>query len=416
MSRSMNPLGGSIAREGVVHRLESPLPKALRGALSYTSAVSDHFEFDSPYQLVPLTQPKSFLILTPPSVYSATNEYERDGGAESQWKVAYTNSFHSSASAPGALEGRPQNCLPYCELPPRSHCGGASDGPRTHSPADLTVSCTQTFTTIASDRLKAVRKWAEEEVWADRIVVSRNANFKMPTVNCQTISLSPSMISSPSQSDSAFCEWLVDAVWNELRGGYVLKNGERITESQLLPSYHRKDEDLSRCYARLKHFASTWLPYHLPKKYRDYSLAHVFDLRTLPLGVAVWSYEERIGPCRPYMPRTVKAIRELIYGRGEAYADFDHYADVSALRLIAYLVAIHFTSEQNNYESVGIEEVFECGLLQQVLGMSVRQIAAGAQILRWAMPDQPEKGIEYTSPWERCLDVPIVRESLRQTA
>ncbi|KAG9032377.1 hypothetical protein FS837_002749 [Tulasnella sp. UAMH 9824] len=416
MSRSMNPLGGPLSRESVVHRLESPLPKALQGALSFTSGVSDHFEFDSSYQLVPLTQPKSFLILTPPSVYSAMNEYEHDGGGESQSKVAYTNSFHSSASAPGALQGRPQDCLAYYKISPRSYYGGASDGPRTHSPVDLTTPCTPGPITIASDRLKAVRKWAEEKAWVDRIAVSRNANFNILTVNCQTISLSPSMISSPSQSDSAFCEWLADAVWHELRGGYVLKNGERITEAQLPPSYHRNGEDLSRCYTRLKHFASTWLPYHLPRKYRDYSLAHVFDLRTLPLGVAVWSYEERIGPCRPYMPRTVKAIRELIYGRGEAYADFDHYADVSALRLIAYLVAIHFTSEQNNYESVGIEEVFGCGLLQQVLGMSVRQIAAGAQILRWAMPDQPEKGIEHTSPWERCSDAPIVPACLRQTA
>ncbi|KAG8902087.1 hypothetical protein FRC00_002006 [Tulasnella sp. 408] len=412
MSRSMKPLGGSTAREGVVHRLKSPLPNAPRGASPYMSAVSDHFEFDPPYQLVPLTQPKSFLILTPPSVYSATKEYEHDGGTGCHRKVAYTNSFHSSASAPGALQGRPHHCLPSYELPQHPYCGGASDGPRTHSPADSTASCTPEFITIASDRLKAVRKWAEEEVWTDRIVVSRNPNFKMLTVNCQTISLSPSMISSPSQSDSAFCEWLADAVWHELRGGYVLKNGERITEAQLPASYYRKDEDLSRCYARLKHFASTWLPYHLPKKYRDYSLAHIFDLRTLPLGAAVWSYEERIGPCRPYMPRTVKAIRELIYGRGEAYADFDHYADVSALRLIAYLVAIHFTNQQNNYERVGIEEVFG----QQVLGISVRKIAAGAQILCWAMPDQPEKGIEYTSPWERCSDAPIVPPSLRQTA
>ncbi|KAG9032376.1 hypothetical protein FS837_002748 [Tulasnella sp. UAMH 9824] len=416
MSRSMPPLGGSITHEGVVHRLESPLPKALRGASPYTSAVSDHFEFDSPYQLVPLTQPKSFLILTPPSVNSATSEYGHDGGAESQSSVVYTNSFHSSTSAPGALQGQPQDYLPPYELPPCSYYGGAADGTRTHSPVDPNASCTPGSITIASDRLKAVRKWAEEEVWADRMVVSRNANFKMLAGKSQTISLSPSIISSPSQSDSAFCEWLADAVWNELRGGYVLKNGERITKAQLPSSYHRKDEDLSRCYARLKHFASTWLPYHLPKKYRDYSLAHVFDLRTLPLGVAVWSYKERIGPCRPYMPRAVKAIRELIYGRGEAYADFDHYADVSALRLIAYLVAIHFTSEQNSYEGVGIEEVFGSGLLQQVLGMSVRQIAAGAQILRRAMPDQPERGIEYTSPWERCLDVPIVRASPRQTA
>ncbi|KIO29221.1 hypothetical protein M407DRAFT_21617 [Tulasnella calospora MUT 4182] len=419
MSRSsIVPLSCSSAQDGVAHPLKSPLQKARRvpSLYVYTPVVSNHFEFDSPYRLVPSTQPKSFLTLTPLSVYSATNEYGHGGGTESQPTVMYTNLFHSSASAPGALQGQSQDCLPSYELPPNRYCNGPSNGSRTASQANPAPCCPPTSIDVESDRLKAVRKWAEEEVWADRIMVPRNPNFKILTVNRHTISLNSSMVSAPTQSEIDFCEWLVDAVWNELRGGYVLKSGERIAEAQLPPSYHRRDEDLARCYARLKHFASTWLPYHLPKKYRDYNLAHIFDLRALPLGAAVWSYEERVGPCRPSMPRNIKTTRELIYGRGEAYTDFDHYADVSALRLIAYLMAIHFTSEQNRYEGVGMEEVFGCGLLQQVLGMSVRQIATGAQILRWAMPDQPEKGIEYTSPWESCFDAPAAPAHLRQTA
>ncbi|KAG8955896.1 hypothetical protein FRC04_006343 [Tulasnella sp. 424] len=403
MSCFRTPTGGFSTQSRVFHSIASALETGLRIHSPSSPILLDHFEFDTPYRLVPGPQPKSFLDLTPLAVPSTAAGDEQDDEAESRSASEYT--FPYTASAPGNLQGGTENWLSYYnpQIYYRRHGPLAVHLQEPTPPATPNPPPTLTAEIIAASRLRAVREWAEEKLWADRIMASRNANFKVLTMSRRSVLVSASMIESPSGRTISFCEWLADTVWNELRGGYVLNSGEGITEEELPPSYRRQNEDLARCYARLKYFAATWLPYHLPKKYREYNLAHVFDIRALPLGIAT--------------------IRELIYGRGQAYTDFDHYPDISALRLIAYLVAINFTGEGSRHEGgmpatphVGMDELFECGLLQQVLGMSIKQIATGAQILRWAMPDPPQEGIEYTSPWESRPEIRTHSAYLRQTA
>lgn len=413
--------GKFSTQSGVFHLIKSPLETGLRIPSPGSPMLLDRFEFDTPYSPVPGQQPKSFLDLTPLAVPSIATGAEHNDEAESRSAREYT--FPYTASAPGNLQGGTESWLSYYN--PQiyyRHRGRV----HLHEPTPQVTPIpppTLTAESLAASRLRAVREWAEEELWVDGPMASRHADFKTLTMSRRSVLVSASMIESPSRRTINFCEWLADTVWNELRGGYVLKNGEGITEEELPPSYRRQNKDLARCYARLKYFASTWLPYHLPKKYREYNLARVFDIRALPLGIAVWSYEERIGPCRPHMPRNVKTIRELIYGRGQAYTDFDHYPDISAMRLIAYLVAIHFTPERRRDEGygpttphVGMDELFRCGFLQQVLGMSIKQIATGAQIIRWAMPDPPEEGIEDTSPWVCRSGIQTTSAWLRRSA
>ncbi|KAG8955895.1 hypothetical protein FRC04_006342 [Tulasnella sp. 424] len=376
--------GKFSTQSGVFHLIKSPLKTGLRIPSPGSPMLLDRFEFDTPYRLVPGPQPKSFLDLTPLAVPSTATGDDHNAEAESRSAREYT--FPYTASAPGNLQGGTESWPSYYN--PQIYY--RRRGPvHLHEPTPQVTPIpppTLTAESLVAGRLRAVCEWAEEKLWVDGPMASRHADFKALTMSRRSVLVSASMIESPSRRTINFCEWLADTVWNELRGGYVLKNGERITEEALPPSYRRQNEDLARCYARLQYFASTWLSYHLPKKYREYNLARVFDIRALPLGIAT--------------------IRELIYGRGQAYTDFDHYPDISALRLIAYLVAIHFTPERRRNEGygpttphVGMDELFGCGLLQQVLGMSIKQIATGAQIIRWAMPDPPEEGIEDTSPW-----------------
>ncbi|KAG9019871.1 hypothetical protein FRB90_000001 [Tulasnella sp. 427] len=404
----------SAARICVARRLMAPFEEEFDIISPTNRQPEDHYELDTAYRPTPAPQSVSFLELTLPSTLSETTEDEpsQDGDADSQTAEVPAASLPYTVSAPGNLEGGIVEWLYKYKFPTyynNYHNYGPLFQPQVNPQVPISPSANIDGDVFAADMARSVRQWAEEEVWAGRIVPSQTVEFNSVPMSQQTIFISSSMIRAPIARTIEYCEWLAEIVWNELRAGYALHNGERIAADQLPLSCILPEEDLRRSYTRLRHFATTWLPYHLPKHYRKYKLAHIFDLRHLPLGAAVWSYEERTGPCLPPMSDDVKTIRELIYGQGCAYDEIDRLPEVSALRLVAYLIAIHFKEEPGlgrRIPQVSVEDLFGCGLLQQVIGMSVGEIAEGAQVLSRPMPDLPVEGLNHISPWEQPLDGP----------
>lgn len=113
--------------------------------------------------------------------------------------------------------------------------------------------------------------------------------------------------------------------------------------------------DLALSYQRLMAFARERLAPALPPVFKDRRLASLFGTGALPVGVALCS------PADFPLPPHVLQLRDLVYGVGNAYADFDHFPDVSAMRLMAYVLAAYLGVD--GQVSSEVDCLFKAGVL-----------------------------------------------------